>query len=123
LSEDCLGGPLGSTTKVHTNVAVFNIGLAISSALEFAAAWHKVEISKLDWPENFAKIFMITLKKNYCDAGRPEDAQVFGGEDKDNLIFYLNPAASAVAPKDLRHHHSLACPEPPDLSALRRVPL
>ena len=127
LSEDCpagLGGPLDSGTQIQTKVAVFNIGPTLSNAVQFAAAWHKVEISKLDCPDVFARALITTFKKEFCDAGQPDDAQVFrGGDNNDNVIFYFSPAASAIARKDLRHHQSVSCMEPPDLAALKRIPL
>jgi hypothetical protein len=81
-----------------------------------------VEISKLDCPRTFAIDLMSGFEKAFCNAGRPVDAQVFRGEDQDNIIFHFSPAASALAPKDLRHYRSVACAEPPDLTAFKKVP-
>lgn len=121
LSEDVSGGFLGSATKIQTKVAVFNIGAAISSAIQFATAWHKVEISNLDMPDVFAAGLMNTYSKARRIAGMPKDARVFHGRDSQtgNQLFYFSPAASAIIPKEFKP--SSVCPEQPDLAGLREV--
>lgn len=121
LSEDCVGGFLGAATTIQTKVAVFNIGAAISSALQFATLWHKVEFTNLDMPEVFASGLMNSFAKAYRNAGCPDGVEVFHGRDTENEIFYFSPAASAIAPKELRD--STACPEPPSLTGFKKVRL
>jgi len=119
LSEDCQGGFTGSATNLRSEVAMFNVGPAVSDALRFATAWHKAEFSVLDVPGAFATGLMNSFAKAFRSAGCPKDAEVFHGQDSEHHIYYFCPAASAIAPKELRKY--TACPAPPSLAGCRKV--
>jgi hypothetical protein len=121
LSEDCQGGFHPSAQTIHSNVAVFNVGPAIAHALQFATAWHKIEVSDNDMAQLSAAGLLNSLARNRHSAGLPDDAQVFEDRDKrtGNSIYYFSPGVSAVAPKELKH--SSPCLQPANLAQLKQV--
>ena len=88
---------------------MFNIGAAISGALQFAMLWHKVEFTNFDMPEVFAS--------GLCTASqRPietPDVRMGWGVLFTVVIPKMKsstsppPAASAIAPNELRTLHRM----------------